>query len=194
MDSTFQPSLLPEEGTVAMAWQEDGKILLGGWLTTGTGSSRIFRHNADGSLDPGFAALDLPIKNLATIQVAQDGHIWVTGVLSINSSSITRVIARLQSDGTVDASFQPQFADGERVLALAPYTDGSVIYSAYLSPNVYVRRLLSNGSADPSFHTCTFSGNVTALLPLPNHKILLGGLFSTINGLSHPSFVAVNED
>ena len=115
VDPTFNPN--PNSSIEAMALQPDGKIVLGGDFNVlapngGASINRNFiaRLNADGTVDPTFD----PRANsfLYAVAVQADGGIVVGGDFTALSpgggASVTRNrIARVNPDGTVDPTFNP---------------------------------------------------------------------------------------
>jgi uncharacterized delta-60 repeat protein len=105
LDPKFNVALSPDK--VLFAFQEDGKIIFGGW---GTG---LVRLNPDGSLDSTFITNGLP--GAATALIHQilpqaDGKIYVAGQFNTTPASTYGInhVARLNADGTLDRSFDPR--------------------------------------------------------------------------------------
>lgn len=136
LDSSFVSSLTGAEtmgkpGILALALQPDGKVVIGGSFakvgTTTVGG--LARLNADGSLDFGFnpqgAGADGTVLALA---LQADGKIVMGGNFKTVNGSPAQGVARLTTDGKVDAQFETgtgtQGSGSVNVLALAP--DGSV--------------------------------------------------------------------
>lgn len=92
----------------ATAIQADGKILIGGTFEAYNGnvSENIARLNPDGSFDPTFVAAGFGFNNTVTaIKIQPDGKILVSGwFTAYNGVPVTRLV-RLNSDGTIDATF-----------------------------------------------------------------------------------------
>jgi uncharacterized delta-60 repeat protein len=94
----------------AVAIQADGKILVGGGFS---GQPTIFRYNPDGSLDTNFnGSGQLRLGNgimkndLRDIEICSDGKILITGSSGFSySNSSSFVVARLNTNGTLDTSF-----------------------------------------------------------------------------------------
>ena len=105
-DGTFTTSA---DGPVyALALQSDGRILVGGAFTNVAGAvrpclARLMPNGApDGSFGPG-AGLDGPVYSIA---LQADGRIVVGGVfLTAGGSTNREYLVRLNSDGSVDPSF-----------------------------------------------------------------------------------------
>src|SRR5437870_2647293 len=117
----------------ALAVQPDGKIIVGGTFSTlgggGTGTTtrkHIGRLTPDGSVDTIFNPGANDIVDALAIQA--DGKILVGGAFTTLGGAGTTVrnhIARLNSNGTPDTSFDPG-ADNN-VLALAVQPDGKIL-------------------------------------------------------------------
>ncbi len=121
----------------AIAVQADGKILVGGAFSTlggtGTGSTprlNIGRLNADGSLDEAFnPGANADVRSFA---VQRDGKILIAGVFTAvgggtGTATPRHRIARLNADGSVDASFVPELPSAEGAGSLALEHDGSLL-------------------------------------------------------------------
>jgi uncharacterized delta-60 repeat protein len=95
----------------AIATQPDGKVLLGYSLN----GPRVLRMNTDGSLDTTFSTNGISCLNQAyavitQIEVAPDSKIYLAGSFITSHLYGTNLIARLNSDGTLDTSFNPQLS------------------------------------------------------------------------------------
>ena len=88
--------------------QPDGKILVNGSITGGSAHT-ILRLNANGSLDTSFNVAGGTNGNQAKLAVQPDGKIVVAGNFSTIGGQSRNLVARLNTDGSVDA-FQPNFA------------------------------------------------------------------------------------
>ena len=205
-DTSFTPNANGVVRTLVL--QANGQILIGGNFTTiqpsggGTAAARMYaaRLNADGSLDPVFN----PNTNgtVYAIAVQPNGQVVIGGSFTTvqaggASAATTRNhIARLNADGSLDTSFDPN-AD-RTVLSLAVEVNGQVVVGGgftKLQPNGAssattrncIARLNSDGSLDTSFDP-EASGSVNAILVLPNGQIVLGGEFVSFqpNGATAP--------
>jgi uncharacterized delta-60 repeat protein len=93
-----------------VAIQLDGKILIAGDFTSynGTSITRVARLNTNGSLDVSFnpgSGLD---RKVFTIAAQSDGKIVIGGWFDYAVNGVVRSnIARLNTDGSVDLSFNP---------------------------------------------------------------------------------------
>jgi uncharacterized delta-60 repeat protein len=130
LDPTFAP-MVTGGAVYATAVQPDGRILLGGAFAYVNGSSarsHFARLFADGSLDTSFFNTGSGVSgNVWCLAVQTDGRIVIGGDFSsVNGTYRTRV-ARLNANGTVDASFVPTNTISSSVLAVAAQSDNKVI-------------------------------------------------------------------
>ncbi|MCU4190037.1 T9SS type A sorting domain-containing protein [Flavobacterium sp. HXWNR29] len=190
-------------GTVnRVALQPDGKIMVVGLFTSyqGITENRIIRLNTDGTKD---ASFNLGTGfNDATAQVAiqSDGKILIGGVfISYNGLSLGRII-RLNTDGSNDASFNTGLGFNNSISTTVKQPDGKVLVGGLfvtykgLIEN-YIIRLNTDGTKDVSFVTGTgFNTTVRAIALQPDGKILVGGSFTTYNGLTSNSIIRLNSD
>jgi uncharacterized delta-60 repeat protein len=168
-----------------------GNAFVGGAFTQFAGSpaNRIAKVFADGTLDATFtAAVGLVGSDVKAIAVQTDGKILVAGNFSSVGSTPRNHLARLNADGTLDASFAPVL--NLPVFALAVQTDGSILAGGqfFFNPGFTRRgvvRLLANGTLDTSFNPGTGANNTVQSLTIDaSGRILVTGLFTAFNGSS----------
>jgi uncharacterized delta-60 repeat protein len=161
LDASFSPQIAGH--VTALLIQPDGKILIGAGATDGSVTRyRISRLNPDGSLDASFdqgAALASPVL-IYTLALQADGRILVGGSfteLMGPGGPVTRhYIARLESNGSLDLSFDPGANNDVTTLAVLP--DGRILAGGAFtglgggtgtSPHARLGRIRSDGSIDP---------------------------------------------
>ena len=120
----------------------------------------------------------------------------------VNGVARTR-IARVNNDGSVDAGFQNGMAgvDGE-VEAVTVQSDGKVLIGGFFSsvnstPRSGIARLNPDGSLDNSFLNGMAGPDlhvVYALALKPDGKVIIGGAFNTVNGVSRYRIARLNTD
>ena len=180
--------------------QPDGRILLGGAFTSVNNSgsrSHFGRLFADGSLDTTFFNTGSGVSgNVWCLTVQTDGRIVIGGdFTSINGTTRNRV-ARLNANGTVDASFAPTNNFGSSVLAVAAQSDSKVIVGASLysySPT-YGTRLNADGTVDSTFTAVIYGGAINAIAIQSDGKIVIGGAFTQVNGAARYHIARLNAD
>ena len=90
-----------------IALQSDGKIIIGGGFEEFNGSTvgKIARLNADGTLDTSFVTGVGFDNNVSAIGIQSDGKIILGGSFTTFNGTAANRILRINTDGTVDASF-----------------------------------------------------------------------------------------
>ena len=189
----------------SIAVQPDGKILVGGSFTTynGTTQNQITRLNADGTRDTGFSSAagfgDGAVYPLA-IAVQPDGKILVGGLFLTYDGVTQNCITRLNADGTRDTGFSigTGFNDFVRAIALQP--DGKILvggsFTTYngVAQN-RITRLNADGTRDTNVAGVTgFNNSVYAITLQPDGKILVGGAFTSYNGVTQNRICMLNVD
>ncbi len=200
-DGTLDTSFNPGAGANAVSFsvfglslQPDGKILVTGGFTSFAGTPRghLVRLNTDGSVDaafnPGTAANSMTNGTL----VLPDGGILLFGDFSSFNGTARASLARLNANGSLDASFDAKFPGGVFINALVRQTDGKLIAGGQFSgANGVARdgliRLNADGSVDLTFSAGTgVSGSAVYSVKLGSDgTLLIGGNFTTVNGVAH---------
>ncbi|MEI7936817.1 MAG: immunoglobulin domain-containing protein [Verrucomicrobiota bacterium] len=194
-------TLAPDGAVYCLAQQADGKILAGGNFTTLDGvhtSSRLGRFNADGSWDSTFnpqvgAAVTPTVYSLA---IQPDGKILVGGFFATLGGQWRYNLGRLNADGSLDASFNPNVNGW--VYALALQADGKILVGGNFTTiggqsRSRLGRLNADGSLDVTFSPAANS-TVYSLAVQTDGKILLGGQFTTLCGQSQAYLGRLNAD
>jgi len=203
LDAGFNVETGASNEVRTIAIQPDGKIIIGGWFTSfnGTAINRIARLNADGSLDTSFnvgMGANAPVR---TIAIQPDGKIIIGGSFSTYNGTLRYRIARLNPDGSLDASFNmgTQVSSNE-VLTTAIQPDGKIIiggsFTSYNgTPVNRIARLNENGSLDTGFNVGTGTNNSVFTCAIQSDgKIIIGGFFTTYNGTSINRLARLNAD
>lgn len=193
LDTTFNP-----HAGITAAWtvatQSDGKVLVGCSFDTQSPAThgRVCRLNTDGTLDTTFFnntgfGTDGKINSIA---VQFDGKILFGGTFSVVNGVSRPGLARLNGDGTLDATFHPVV--GGPVNAVVAQPNGKILIGGLFSHvnNEFrkgVARLKYDGSVDTSFADVGSGGcpsffSVLALALQPDEKIISGGFFMMLNG------------
>lgn len=197
-DTVYNIGSGPNSTVLALAQQPDGKLIIGGYFTAvnGVARNRIARLNSDGSLDAGFNPGTGANDRVIALAVQPDGKILLGGAFSQINGVARSCIARLNSDGSLDAAFNPNTSSV--VNAMAIQSDGKVvIVGAFTSVNTisrsHIARLNTDGSLDSSFIPVASNSWAYAVAIQPDGKILMGGQFTTVN-VTHTGLVRFNSD
>lgn len=185
------------------AIQSDGKIVIAGNFSGFNGTTRYYiaRLNSDGSLDSGFTPGTSHNSYIQSIAIQTDGKIITAGNFTLFSGGSSNYIARLNTDGTADNSFDPGSGTNAIIYSAAIQPDGKIILGGnftMLNGNTanYVTRLNSDGSADNSFNSAGSGANasVRTVSLEDNDQIVIGGSFTTYNGNSSNRIAVLNPD
>ena len=192
LDNTFDngPSAITYGIIYSTIIQLDGKIIVGGsfYTTSGKWVLNLTRLNPDGSLDMSFNTGTGANDTVKAIVLQPDGKIIIGGEFyNYNGTQINR-IARLNSDGSIDTSFNPGQGPNDDILNISLQNDGKIIISGYLytyNGSVINRmaRLNADGSLDTAFKLGIIPTNwIQRTLIQPDGKILIAGSFNYNNG------------
>lgn len=205
----------------AIAIQNDGKILIGGSFNEYSGSSvnRIVRLNTSGSIDDTFNIGTGFNDGVRDIQIQPDGKILCGGDFSEYSGSTARSIARLNTDGTLDTTFnhgdyfKEQNANPAVIRTIALQDDGNILVGGFFTiyssgslipPDLInpgttfgylcrgIARLDASGSFDKEFANTVgegFWGPSVFKIKIYNNHILVGGTFGYYQGYNTINFV-----
>ncbi|HPG60515.1 MAG TPA: delta-60 repeat domain-containing protein [Casimicrobium sp.] len=200
----------------AVALQADGKIVLAGHCSDGNNFDFcVARLNTDGTLDTSFNGPSgtgagqflLPIGSATdqatAVALQPDGKIVLAGYC-VDSGNFDFCVARLNTDGTLDTSFNgpsgtgagkfvlPVGTSSDQAAAVALQLDGKIVLAGACingaTPDLCVARLNPDGSLDTSFNGPSGTGAGKFLLPVgptsdqanaialqPDGKIVLAG-------------------
>ena len=188
-----------------------GDILIGGDFDKYQNNTRnkIARLNHDGNLDGAFDP-GLGPQNGGrphAIHVLNNGKILVAGDFKYFNNVRAGGLARLLSNGAVDATFNSSYTknnsefDGD-VFALAVQPDGKIIgagkFTKYngVSRNG-IARLNADGSLDSSFNPGLGIMSTEFILSMAlqtDGKIIIGGVFNSYNGVVRNGVARLNQD
>jgi len=191
VDQSFLAAAIPDGSArfLGLAVQADGRILVAGpFAKVGiTASSCVARLDANGAFDPSFVSpFSASSSCPGTIAVRGDGKILVGGSFAYPSTSDSRsTLLRLNADGSFDADLSAVSGLVENVNVLHPLPDGRLL-AAGNGNGQRVVRLNADDSLDAGFDVSLTNtvgvGMVFSLYGQPNGKVVIGGLFTKING------------
>ena len=191
VDTSFNSGTGTDGEINCLALEPDGKIIIAGNFThyKGTGRTRIARLNTDGSLDTSFNPGTGADSAINAVALDSNGKILIAGTFTTNSGTPRGKIARLNTDGTLDTSFDPGYGIeyGLYVNALAIDSHGKILiggdFSQYNRTDAHrIARINSNGSLDTSFSVGDEpNGVVYSVAVQDGTNVLVGGDFGTID-------------
>jgi len=217
VDSSFDPGsglaggLAGSPNISALALQPDGKVILGGefFRVNGQPRLRLARLHSNGSLDETFkadvGALAYGDAAVSQVIVQPDGRILVGGTFTdINGVPRPAGLARLNADGSVDTTFQPEpgVTAPLQISSVALQPDGKVLAGGMVSladGGAILVRLNPNGSRDSAFNFIPASGVragscIAAIALQPDGKILASGNFTQTESNAPNAVFRLNRD
>ena len=159
MDVAFSPVTYVGSFS-ALALQPDGRILLGGNFSSVDGISRqdVARLNSDGSVDTTFADPGIMGGSVSCLTATPQGKVVVCGSFTSINGYSRNGIARLNSDGTLDMTFNPGLGvQSGSIDAVVTQTNAEVLLAGSLhkvnGTNVAsIVRLNADGGLDLGFN------------------------------------------
>lgn len=203
VDSTFNSGFGANYDITSLAIQNDGKIIVGGDFTSfnGVAKKRIIRLNSSGIIDSTFNPGTGANLKIRTISIQSDGKIIIGGdFTTFNGLSKNRIV-RLNSNGSVDTTFNIGSGAGGWIYSITLQNDGKIILGGdFLSYNgtsrSHIARLNSNGSLDLTFNPGSGATNLAVYSTAiqSDGKIFIGGAFGAYNGIARTRIARLNTD
>jgi len=187
----------------SLAIRSDGRILVAGTFTQFNGASvgRIVCLNTDGTLDATYAPGTGANGDIYAAAIDQWGRTVIGGGFTSVNGVARPGLARLNANGTLDATFNPGAGPNSAVYCIAHQRDGKVLigglFTSYngSTPAPRIARLNRNGSYDSTFSPGTgFNSWVYTIVLQGDGKLLVGGDFTTFNGASRNRFVRLQAN
>jgi uncharacterized delta-60 repeat protein len=212
-------------GTISsVVLQADGKLVVFGnffFIITGPGTSVarscVARFNSDGTFDPSYNPGAGAVNSLGTFNTfvlhavsqnvgANAGKIIVQGTFDLFDGHPVHGLARLNTNGSFDSTFDPGTATDGGIFGLVVQPDDKVVaFGAFDSFNGIARsnivRLETSGAVDTGFSAPAFpsseygdEGWVAAVAQQPNGKLMLGGYFHLVGGATANNVVRLETN
>lgn len=176
----------------AMALGSDGRVLVHGSysnLNPSCGPACVIRLQADGSFDTSFVITSVsgPAEHLS---VQSNGRILISGAFGALGTHPTYFVGRLLASGAADTSFANTELRSSTIERIVEQADGRFLIAGQVrwgtagGTETRLARLGSNGARDTSFSEPQFDSLLNALALQPDQSILVGGLFTSANGIA----------
>ncbi|MGB7202686.1 MAG: FG-GAP-like repeat-containing protein [Pyrinomonadaceae bacterium] len=215
VDTSFNATVsnTTQGGFILSVIQPDGKIIIGGAFSMVYGRPRfnLARLNTDGTLDTTFVPPEIPVPDLGlairSVGLQSDGKIIIAGHFVIVGSPNRSGIARLNTDGSPDASFNnsPAISNLQYILDMEVLPDNKIVYLGHEGGINVLKVLNPDGSLNASIN---ISGrkvgaqsdgkfvvsNSAGTIQRYNQDLSLDGTFTTINISGEVDDIAVQSD
>jgi len=203
--------------TSSIAIQSNGKIIVGGNFTSynGINKNHLIRLETDGTIDTTFntGTVTGPSSAVTSVNIQSDGKIMILGSFTSYNNIIRNKIARLNSSGSLDTSFNIDtnfleanyFYDPSDVYpspifnSISTLTNGKMILTGLFQTNTFsganIKKINTNGTFDTSFNTTSATGAngpINAIAIQNDGKLIVAGGFSEFNSYLSPGIVRLN--
>jgi uncharacterized delta-60 repeat protein len=214
-DSTFHPGAGDGLNSVYVSGlfvQADDRIVLFGsllgWL--GVPCNNIVRLDTAGQRDTGFTVPTFGnydnFPQVLAIAQQPDGKLVVGGTFHSLDGTVANTVARLETSGAKDDSFDSTVSDPlasnvNTIIVRSP--DNSILLGGYFSTYGGATRnniawLNADGSVGNRFSGLSgvteYDPEIYAVAVQSDGKILVGGFFTSFNGVPHYNLVRLNPD
>ncbi len=200
LDHGFAHGSGATQSVMAMAQQQDGKLLISGYFKyfDGHWSPGIARVNNDGTRDSSFEVGEGINGVCEAITVQPNGKILLGGIFHAYNGREVHQPIRIDDVGALDTTFISPLTHGASLFAMTLQPDGKVIVGNQVSPWVGsahwgLTRLDTDGSEDTTFRIGTGTLDlghypdsltdyfVSSTVVQPDGKIIVGGSFRMMN-------------
>lgn len=144
---------------------------------------------------PGFS-----LSGVNVIQKQSDDKILAGGDFTSYQGYFEKYLVRLNTNGSLDESFSSNILFNQRIESIQIQTDGKILVGgAFTSFNGvsqnYLIRLNTDGTKDTSFEINNgFNGVVNSIQLQNDGKILIGGAFTSYQGVTENRLIRLNTD
>lgn len=201
--------------THSIVIQPDGKLIVGGWFQAYNGQSvnYLVRLNSDGSLDNTFNTGSGPNNHVESVLLLASGKVLVGGKFSEYDGNTVNGLVRLNSNGSIDNTFNAGTALGAGVGSntyirkMLVTSNGDILVAGkFMTFNgqsrVNIALLDADGVLDSGFDSSTgtaLGGNasaseIMAIYQQSDGKFLVGGLFDEYQSGPANYVVRLNAD
>jgi uncharacterized delta-60 repeat protein len=202
VDTTFTTGPGANNPIYSTALQSDGKIIVAGKFTSYNGISMncIARLHSDGSLDTTFNVGTGVNNDIYSTVIQSDGKIIIGGNFTSYNGMIMNCIARLNSDGSIDTTFNVGTSVNNNINSTAIQSDGKIIiggnFTSYNGTSINrIARINSDGSLDNTFNVGAGTNNTVDAIDIKsNGQIIIAGNFTTCNDKTRKYMALLNSD
>ncbi len=203
IDETFDVGTGANNNVRKILVQADQKILVAGWLSDLNGNpaaGKIVRLNSDGTIDGTFTYNEPVLGNIEDMALQADGKIIIVGSISSVHETARAGIARLNTDGTHDLTFDPGTGLDGTAYAVDIDSFGDIyVGGAFTSFNGNaanrVVRINTDGSYDAGFDSSVgANGQVNDLTVDGSDEVYIAGAFTTYAGAGAFYGARINAD
>lgn len=202
LDTTFKPGTGANGDVNEVALLSDGRIMIGGDFTKYNLSTRnyVARLHSNGSLDTSFNTFPAVDGEVETLHLISGDRVYIGGHFN-NVGGVSRNgIAMLRANGTLETSFDPgNGADGIVYDLDATRIEEVVIVGDFTTVGKDTRNrvawLEQDGTLSKTFEPILGADNTVRTVVMGyGDKPIIGGLFTTVEGVSRSRIARMNTD
>ena len=202
LDESFTLNVGVGQDIRAVLVQPDGHILVGGHFNSVAGRRQngVARFNSDGSRDGTFRPETGTTAFVWALALQPDGKVLAVGSFETFNRKPCCRLARLESDGTVDAGFDTGSGADGSVFAVALQADGKIVVGGdfnriHQAERNRIARLNPDGSVDMSFNPGAGPNTgIRCIARQPDGKFLIGGVFTSVDGVPRNRIARLKPD
>lgn len=180
----------------------DGTILVGGSFTRydQKGRNNIARLTSNGLVGAPLSLGSGADRQTRAVARQADGKFIVAGDFGYYNWNASNSVARINADGSFDASFSVGFGVNGVINSVAIQSDGRILLAGKFEffnnqPRKSIIRVNSNGSIDNTFDAGIGTDDTIFKVRIQNDgKILVGGGFSDFSGINSPGLIRLNPN
>ena len=181
----------------AIAIDSDNKIVIGGRFNNMGNIERdeVARLDSDGSLDISFNSPTISGRGefVRSLAIQQDNKVLIGGSFDNVAGAERDSIARLNTNGSLDTSFNPPNISGSPIRSILVQSDFQILIGGLIQlDGSTVARLNADGSLDPRFDISVSNDVFAMAQQASDNSILIGGGFATINGIARSRLARIN--
>lgn len=154
-----------------------------------------------GQIDPTFIAAFQKLGSVRVVRFQPDGKILIAGSFSYAGNTAASGLFRLNTDGTLDTSFDIGKGVNSEIYDILVLADGKMLIGGYFTtfngqPAKYLARLNSDGSLDTTFNAggAGPSDVVFRIVQRPGGGFLIKGFFQQYNSTLRSYLAAIQSD
>lgn len=185
----------------SIAKNSSGDYFVGGLFSSYSGVARnnIIKLKSNGSVDNTFSVGAGVNTLVQSILVQPDDKVILAGWFVSYSSTTANRIVRLNTNGTIDNTFNSGTGFNNDVWDAITQPDGKIVcvgsFGSYNGTSVdRMVRLNSGGTIDTSFTSLGFNNLITDVAIDVDGNYIVAGYFTTYNGITQNRIVKLNPD
>ena len=199
-DSSFQYNIATNGHINTSFRQDDGKLLVAGEFNYFNDQQykNIVRLNPDGTIDSTFKAPYFTGGSLNSGTIYKIRVVDNTILLAGSFESPRKGLVKLDMNGNLISSFNPQFPTTDtnfstnKIYSFDIQSDKKIV----VARTKYIQRYNFDGSIDNTFNIVTgnYDDSFYVVKILEDNKIMIGGLFNTINSTNINKLARLNNN